>query len=169
VHDGAPPHTFGTPPQPQQLPPLHVPQLAVRPPQPSLAKPQLAPTWAHVFGTQVGGAPPHTLGNPPPPQISGGVQVPQLAVRPPQPSLTGPQFAPTSAQVFLAHGGTLLPHTLGLPPPPQYSPATVHAPQSTSAPQPSATGPQLNPIWAQVFGVQLTPPQTFGTPPPPQV
>src|SRR5262245_34195533 len=33
---GPPPHSLGVPPQPQHAPPEHVPQFAVRPPQPSL-------------------------------------------------------------------------------------------------------------------------------------
>jgi hypothetical protein len=34
---------------------------------------------------------PHTLGEPPPPQNCGAVQVPQV-MRPPQPSASGPQL-----------------------------------------------------------------------------
>ena len=141
VQLGAPPQTFGVPPQPQQLPPEQVPQLAVRPPQPSLATPQLAPSCAQVLGTHAGGAPPHSLGLPPQPQHAGAEQLPQLAVSPPQPSLTGPQFAPQSAQVFLTQATLPAPQTFG-PPPPQISPALVQLPQLTRAPQPSATGPQ---------------------------
>jgi hypothetical protein len=45
----------------------------------------------------------------------------------------------------------------------------LHVPQWRSPPQPSATGPQLAPADAQVFGVQWSfPPHTFGVPPPPQ-
>ena len=39
--------------------------------------------------------PPQTLGVPPPPQIAGGVQVPQLSM-PPQPSPIGPQLRPSA-------------------------------------------------------------------------
>jgi hypothetical protein len=66
------------------------------PPQPSATGPQLAPAWAQVLGVQ--GMPPHTLGLPPPPQVWGAVQSPQLMM-PPQPSPMGPQLALTSAQV----------------------------------------------------------------------
>jgi hypothetical protein len=40
--------------------------------QPEMTPPSLVP-------------PPHLLATPPPPQMSGAVQTPQLAVRPPQP------------------------------------------------------------------------------------
>jgi len=44
----------------------------------------------------------------------------------------------------------------------------VHTPQSTVAPQPSATTPQLSPV-GQPAGVQFGMPHWLGTPPPPQV
>src|SRR5438874_1751036 len=66
------------------------------PPQPSPMGPQLAPAAAQVRGVQAGG--PHTLGVPPPPQVSGAVHMPQSST-PPQPSPTGPQLAPASAHV----------------------------------------------------------------------
>jgi hypothetical protein len=47
------------------------------PPQPSGAKPQ---TWP--AGQVVLGAHPQWLGVPPPPQVNGGAQVPQLMTRP---------------------------------------------------------------------------------------
>jgi hypothetical protein len=53
-------------------PPLHDPQLSV-PPQPSYGDPQVAPRSAHVLGVQV----PHWFALPSPPQVAGGVQVPQ--------------------------------------------------------------------------------------------
>jgi hypothetical protein len=83
-----------------------------------------------------GGTLPHTLGVPPPPQNSGDVHVPQLAVRPPQPSETGPQFAPQSAHDFFTHGEVLDPQTFGTPPPPHEP--VAHVPQLTRLPQPSA-------------------------------
>jgi hypothetical protein len=65
----------------QQLwPPLQLPQVA---PQPS--DPQFLPLQ---LGVQ-----PQTLAVPPPPQVCGDVQVPQVSV-PPQPSLIVPQFLP---------------------------------------------------------------------------
>ena len=46
------------------------------------------------------GVQPQTFGVPPPPQISGAVQVPQLRVKPVQsPSGIVPQFFPCAAQV----------------------------------------------------------------------
>jgi hypothetical protein len=42
--------------------------------------------------------PPHTLGMPPPPQVCGAAQLPQLSV-PPQPSDTVPQFFPCALHV----------------------------------------------------------------------
>jgi hypothetical protein len=58
-------------------------------PQPSGTVPQFRlPSCAHVFGWHAGA--PHLPATPPPPHVSGAVQVPQSTV-PPQPSLTGPQ------------------------------------------------------------------------------
>ena len=76
---------------------------------------------------------------------------------PPQPSATGPQFAPKSAQVL----GTqvLLPQTLCVPPPPQVWPLG-QVPQLSSPPQLSAIGPQFAPNWAHVLGVQVHTPLT---------
>jgi hypothetical protein len=101
-----------------------VPQLTT-PPQPSPIGPQLACSSAHVRGLQLPVPPsvpppngPHVFGTPAPPQVRVELQVPQLR-SPPQPSATGPQFAPTDAQV-LGVQLSLPPHTLGVPPPPQY-------------------------------------------------
>src|SRR5262245_46278022 len=66
---------------------------------------------------------PQTLG-PPPPQVSGAVQLPQLSV-PPQPSEIIPQLACSAAQVVLTHASLL---SIGpescvlppLPPPPMF-------------------------------------------------
>jgi hypothetical protein len=44
---------------------------------------------AHVRGVQPV-TPPHWPETPPPPHVSGGVHVPQLAMTPPQPSPAGP-------------------------------------------------------------------------------
>ena len=172
------PQTFAMPPPPQVVPLAQAPQLR-SPPQPSARGPQVAPTLAQVRGTQVrpaSGAPPEpqTLARPPPPQVVPVAQVPQLKSAP-QPSATGPQLAPTLAQVRgtqerPASGEPPAPQTLGRPPPPHDCPA-VQAPQLKSPPQPSATGPQLAPTLAQVRGTQLLAPgvpQTFARPPPPQ-
>jgi hypothetical protein len=63
------------------------------PPQPSEIVPQDAPRAAHVARVQ-----PQTFAVPPPPQVSGAVQVPQSMV-PPQPSDREPHSAPCPAQV----------------------------------------------------------------------
>src|SRR5258708_5484519 len=80
--------------------------------------------------------PPHTLGVPPPPRVSGGVQGPQFTV-PPQPSPMKPQFAPTAAHVVGTHGlpstENESPHTLAMPPPPQICGA-VHVPHDAMIP-----------------------------------
>jgi hypothetical protein len=122
-----PPQRFGTPPPPQMSGDAHVPQLT-EPPQPSPIQPQLAFVLAHVFGVHTTPASfayglPHTFAVPAPPQRYGELQVPQSS-SPPHPSPTGPQLAPTDAQVrgvqttpaSLANG---LPQTLGVPAPPQ--------------------------------------------------
>jgi hypothetical protein len=101
------PQTLGTPPPPQIVPAAHVPQLAMRPPQPSETGPQFLPSSAQVFGTQLlppspedDEAPmPHRLG-PPPPHVWPAAHVPQEAMTPPQPSPCAPQFTPRVAQVF---------------------------------------------------------------------
>src|SRR5262245_53348021 len=65
----------------------------------------------------------------------------------------------------------MVPHTPGVPPPPQVSPAG-QAPQSRVPPQPSPTIPQyLPPGGVQVTAWHIPPPvpQTLATPPPPQV
>jgi hypothetical protein len=68
------------------------------PPQPSDARPQLAPSDAQVAGVQ--DPVPHVFA-PPPPHTSGLVQLPQSKIRP-QPSCTSPQVAPASAQLATA-------------------------------------------------------------------
>jgi hypothetical protein len=86
-------------PNPQTWPLRHLPQ-SITPPQPSLAIPQSKPCWAQVF---VGHVQPHTFGVPVAPQgspasFSHGGHAPHSIV-PPHPSLTGPQFLPSCAQV----------------------------------------------------------------------
>ena len=70
--------------------------------------PQFLPRAAHVVGVQ-----PHTFAGPPPPQESGGVQLPHASC-PPQPLAMLPQFLFWAAQVV-----GVQPQTLGIPPPPQ--------------------------------------------------
>jgi hypothetical protein len=87
----APPQTPSTPPPPQTSQPEQVPQFRL-PPQPSPAGPQLKPCFAQVVGVQVPESmTPHWPSTPPPPQVCGAVQTPQLSV-PPQPSPAGPQL-----------------------------------------------------------------------------
>ncbi len=52
---------------------------------------------------------------------------------------------------------------------PQVSPVGQVAPQLMVPPHVSVAMPQSKPCWAQVLGVQVTPPQTLAVPPPPQV
>jgi hypothetical protein len=75
---------------------------------------------------------PHTLGVPPPPQLAGAAQEPQLRTLP-QPSPSWPQLIPREAQVA---GVQALPHTLAVPPPPQVW-GEVQLPQVIVPPQPS--------------------------------
>src|SRR5262249_28411274 len=104
---------------------------------------------------------PQTFATPPPPQVCGAVQTPQVSV-PPQPSGIVPQFVPCAAPASRVQ----VPQTFAAPPPPQVSGA-VQRPQVSVPPQPSGIVPQFFPCAAQVVGVQV--PQTFAVPPPPQV
>jgi hypothetical protein len=72
-------HVFGVVPAPQVWPVGHVPQLAVRLPQPSETWPHVAPACAQVRGVQAPPLPlpPHVNNVPPPPHVSGEVQLPQ--------------------------------------------------------------------------------------------
>ena len=128
------------------------PQSSV-PPQPSAIIPQVAPAAAQVVGVQ-----PQTFGVPPPPQVSGAVQVPQLTV-PPQPSDTEPQLSPAGHIVL-----GVQPHTLAVPPPPHVCGA-VQVPQVSMSPQsPSGIIPQVAPCAVQVVGVQQVPKSGFAFP-----
>lgn len=118
----AQPQTFGTPDPPQLWFPVQAPQSAVRlVPQLSAAvtESQFLPSRAQnaVFDSA---AQAQVFAVPPPPQVSGDVQVPQSAVREmPQLSalVTLPQVAPRRAQkaVFVS---PVQPHTFAVPPPP---------------------------------------------------
>ena len=114
---------------------------------------------------RVHGGVPHTLAVPPPPQVSGRLQVPQLSELP-QPSPWVPQVTPSSVQV-LGVQATVEPHWLGVPPPP-HVPASPQPPQSSGLPQPSPAGPQLKPSSEQVFGMHGDP-HWLAVPPPPHV
>jgi hypothetical protein len=87
---GGAPHTFSVPAPPQSWPAGHASPQSRMPPQPSEILPQFLPCRAHVVLTHAPPSapttlpPPHTLGVPPP-QVCGNVQLPQLAVTPPQP------------------------------------------------------------------------------------
>ncbi len=95
---------------------------------------------------------PQTLAVPPPPHVSGEAHEPHWMI-PPQPSATGPQFAPASWQVRGWQLGD--PHWFGVPPPPHVA-LPLHVPQSfVSPPQPSASTPQVAPRSVQLAGVQL--------------
>ncbi len=81
--------------------------------------------------------PPQTLGVPPPPQVSGSVQVPHCRTSP-QPSPIGPQLAATEAQV-------LRPQPLELP---VVEPVTVPVvlPDDVPVPAPVEVLAPLNPM-----------------------
>jgi hypothetical protein len=98
------------------------------PPQPSLLAPQLLPCAAQVAGVQ-----PQTLGVPPPPQVCGAVQLPQLSV-PPQPSGIEPQSLFCAAQVV----GVQLLHTLAV-----QTFGVTQVPQLSVPPQPLEMAPQF--------------------------
>lgn len=68
--------------------------------------PQPLSTVPHSFDLHGRGVQPHRLGVPPPPQVSGRVQWPQLIVLP-QPSSMGPHVAPAAAQVVGLQGAKL--------------------------------------------------------------
>jgi hypothetical protein len=100
----------------------------------------------------VQGGLPQTLVMPPPPQVSGAVQVPQ-SIMAPQPLFCMPQEALSCWQVKGTQGP--VPH-LFAPPPPQYAGA-VQLPQSTTPLHPSACNPHMAPICEHVSGVQVVP------------
>jgi len=83
---------------------------------------------------------PHWFGVPPPPHVSGGVQVPQFVV-PPQPSAIVPQVC-CASHFAGVHGGA--PHTFAMPPPPHVCPVG-HVPQGIRFPQPSPISPHGSP------------------------
>src|SRR6185436_3356052 len=81
-------------------------------------------------------------------------------------------WPPGGVQVMGVHMAGVEPQTLGMPPPPQVSPALVQAPQSMLPPQLSPTRPQYCPLlWVHWVFMQPTgiAPHTPGMPPPPQV
>jgi len=78
---------------------------------------------------------------PPPPQVCGAVQLPQLMV-PPQPSPAWPQLYPRLLHVWAVH--IVVPQTFGWLLAPQVSGA-VQVPQLRRLPQPSPAEPQSKP------------------------
>jgi hypothetical protein len=105
VQAGPVAHVFGVVPTPQVWPDGQVPQLAVRLPQPSETSPHVAPACAQVRGVHEPlplPLPPHVNSVPPPPQLSGDVQLPQ-STWPPQPSPIGPHIAFCDAHVASVH------------------------------------------------------------------
>ncbi len=160
------PHWPGTPlPPPHDSGGVQVPHWT-RLPQPSPAGPHVIPCDAHVIGVQTKppSDSPHWPGTPPPPHVSGVVQLPQLS-DPPQPLPAGPHMMFCEAQVIGVHVG--MPHWPGTPPPPHVCGET-QVPQLSEPPQPSPAGPHAMFCDAHVSGVQ-PPPHWFGVPPPPHV
>jgi hypothetical protein len=98
--------------------------------------------------------------------MSGGVQVPQLAMSPPQPSPIGPHVTPRLAHVSGTHPAGF-PHWPLTAPPPHVSPGTVQAPHESMFPQPSPAGPHVMCWLAHVSGTQgppSSPPSGWGAP-----
>jgi hypothetical protein len=102
---------------------------------------------------------PHWLSTPPPPQVSGAVQSPQLTS--PHPVLIAPHDAPSWEQDL-----GVQPHWLITPPPPHTS-GVAHSPQSSASLHPSEMNPHAAPSCAQLLGMHSDVPQRF-VPPPPQ-
>lgn len=136
---GAQPQTLLTPPPPHVCGSVQGPQSMVRP-TPQLS---IAVTEPHCFMSReqktwfvslVQLASPHTPGIPPPPQVSGSAQSPQLAterVTPHRSSwpLTGPHATPSRA-----HSAASL--SVQPPPPPPVAPPPVDAPPPFPPPVP---------------------------------
>lgn len=82
-------------------------------------------------------------GVPPPPQVCGGVQVPQLRT-PPQPSPIRPHTPAPVGQVSGTQAfASPAPHWLGVPPPPHDVPGAQVPHELVRPPQPFATCPQF--------------------------
>ena len=113
---------------------------------PVVELPPMTGFGSNVSSLTFGGGTSQTAGVPPPPQISGDVQVPH-AIHAPQPSGTAPQFLPCAAHVVGVHG----PHTFGTPPAPQLC-GSVQLPQVIVLPQPSEIVPQFLPSDSHVIG-----------------
>jgi len=110
------------------------------PPQPSEIVPQLLPCASQVVFVQQVWLDMQTC-------VTAS-QVPQLMSGSPQPAGEVPHAQPAGQVVF----GTQTPQTFAVPAPPHDSPAPVHAPQCSVAPQPSLKSPQLP--GKQIFGAQ---------------
>jgi hypothetical protein len=104
---------------------------------------------------QLVGEQPHWVAMPPPPHVSGAVQVPHETVFP-QPSFQSPH-------VVAPHPSGVQPHRDGSPPPPHVS-GGVQLPQETFPPQPSLNDPHVAP--PHPSGVH---PHLFATPAPAQL
>jgi hypothetical protein len=85
-----PPQTPEVPPPPHVCGAVHVPQLAMTPPHPSLAGPHWMLAGQGCGVHVVEGGVPHWPETPAPPQVWGAVHGLQSCVRPPQPSLWTP-------------------------------------------------------------------------------
>ncbi len=165
----ASPHWLATPPPPQIAGVTQLPQLTVRPPQPSATCPHVACAVAHVSGVQLaGGAPsgpdalaPQTFGFPPPPHVSGSVHVPHWMTLP-QPSPCWPHVAPRSVH-FFGTQGVLSPQTLGAAPPP-HDAGAVQVPHWIVFPQPSPAAPHVIPSERHVLGFGQTVEKTAPSP-----
>ncbi len=97
--------------------------------QPSSIMPHSAPSSSQVV-VGVHSPSPQTFGVPPPPQVSGSVQVPQSIIVP-QPSSIMPQLALSAAQVVGTHSPMSTGVFMSLP-------ASMGSPSPSSSPQPTA-------------------------------
>jgi len=120
-------------------------------------------------------ASPQAFPTPPPPQVKGLEQAPQLALREvPQLSdaVTKSQFFPSREQNAGSPSG-VQPHTLEAPPPPHVC-GRSQAPQfvllKVAQLSAAVTRPQVSPRRLQKAGfVSAAQPHSLGVPPPPQV
>ena len=117
--------THSVPPLQAGMVPLHVPHVYV-PPQPFETVPQLLPEQAVPIGVVVQ---PHTLAVPPPPHVSGEVQVPAQLYFPPQPFDTIPHLPLQAVAIGV---GTHW-HVLGEP---EHASLLAHAVQRPASAQP---------------------------------
>ncbi len=177
---GVQPHAFAVPPPPQVCGQVQAPQLDTVRAAPQLSVPERLPQAAPrrvQNAASLSCVQPHAFAVPPPPQVCGQVQVPQLDTVRPAPQLSVPERPPQVAPRRVQNAASLScvqPHTFAVPPPPQVC-GQVQVPQLDTvraAPQLSVPErpPQVAPRRVQnAASLSCVQPQTFVAPPPPQV